>query len=45
MGDAPITHVGDVKQTVYSAEVDERSEVSDILHGTGAYLAYFQLLH
>jgi hypothetical protein len=34
MADAFPTHVGDVQQTIDTAEVDERAEVGDVLDDT-----------
>ena len=40
-----VAHIGDVEQSVYTTEIDERAEVRDVLHDTGAHLAHLQLLH
>ncbi len=42
MADAFPAHVGDVQQTVDTAQVDERTEVGDVLDDTVSQLANFQ---
>jgi len=39
------THIGDVKQTIDATQVDERTEVGDVLDDTFADLADFQFCH
>src|SRR5687767_8139472 len=43
--DAPPGHVGDVQEAVDATEIDERSEVGDVLHDTFAHLVLLELLH
>src|SRR6266513_924811 len=45
MRDAAVAHVGDVQQPVDAAEIDERTEVGDVLDDAFAHLAHRQLLH
>ena len=45
MGHAPIAHVCNVEQAVHSAEVDEGTEIGNILDDAGPNLTYFQLFH
>src|SRR2546430_11417943 len=45
MGDAAPGHVGDVQQPVDAAEVDERTEVGDVLDDAFAGLIDLELLH
>ena len=42
--DASPGHVGDVKQAVHAAEINERAEVGDVLHHAGANLANLELV-
>ncbi len=42
MADTFPAHIGDVQQTIDTAQVDERTEVGDILDDTFAELADFQ---
>src|SRR3984957_5981647 len=44
MREASPTHVGDVKQTIDAAQVDERAVVSEVLDGAGKHCAFTQLL-
>src|SRR5687767_2387630 len=43
--DASPGHVGDVQEAVDATEIDERSEVGDVLHDTFAHLVLLELLH
>src|ERR1043166_256861 len=45
MGHASPRHVGDVQQAVHAAEVDERTEVGDVLDHAFARLVDLELLH
>src|SRR5690242_779771 len=45
MRDAAPRHVRDVEQTVDTAEIDERTEVGDVLDDAFAYLILLKLLH
>src|SRR5690606_37055309 len=45
VGHATVRHVGDVEQAIDAAEVDERTEVGDVLDDTLADLSGLQLLH
>src|SRR5258708_4761357 len=45
MRDAAPRHVGDVQQTVHAAEIDERTEVGDVLDHAFPDLVLGQLLH
>src|SRR5689334_19963201 len=45
MLNAAVRHVGDVKQSVDAAEVDECAEVGDVLDDSFAHLILLQLLH
>src|SRR5256885_790420 len=45
MGDAAPRHVRDVEQTVDAAEIDERTEVGDVLDDAFAHLILLKLLH
>src|SRR5690242_15734102 len=45
MGDAAPGHIGDVEQAVDAAEIDERTEVGDVLDDAFAHLILLQLLH
>src|SRR5213082_797889 len=45
MRDPAIAHVGDVEQAVHAAQVDERTEVGDVLDDAFADLTDLQLLH
>ena len=43
--DAPPTHVGDVQQSVQAVEVDEYTEIGDVLDHAFATLAFLDGLH
>ena len=43
MGDASPGHIGDVEETVNTAEVDERTEVGDVFHDAFADLVDFHI--
>src|SRR5678815_5270934 len=45
MLNASVRHVGDVKQSVHSAEIDECSEVGDVLDDSLANLILLEVLH
>jgi hypothetical protein len=45
MADAFPAHVGDVQQTIDTTQVDERTEVGDVLDHTLADLTNFQFAH
>src|SRR5436309_14999223 len=45
MLNASVRHVGDVQQSVDSAEIDECAEVGDVLDDSFAHLIFLQLLH
>src|SRR4051794_15331970 len=45
MGDATPRHVGDVEQAVDATEIDESTEVGDVLDDAFAHLILLKLLH
>src|SRR5262245_31894055 len=45
MGDASPRHVGDVEEAVDAAEIDERTEVGDVLDDALPHLILLELLH
>ncbi len=45
MRDPSVRHVGDVEQAVHAAEIDEGTEVGDVLDDALPHLAYGELLH
>src|SRR5579863_2779421 len=45
MRDPPPRHVGDVQQSIDATEIDERTEVGDVLDDAFAHLILLQLLH
>ena len=45
MTDSAPRHIGDVQQSVEATQIDERTEVGDVLHDAFADLADEKLLH